>query len=65
MNANSELRYIAMELTKLASRKKRPFRAVAAEFISNVYELESMLRSSPPARNGAKRAREQAFEREE
>jgi hypothetical protein len=42
--ANSELRYIALELTKIAMQKKKPFRAVAGEYVQNVYELESMLR---------------------
>ncbi|VVB57458.1 Uncharacterised protein [uncultured archaeon] len=66
MNANSELRYIAMELTKLAAKRKKPFRAVAAEYIVNVYELENMLRAVPPAgRAAAKKARSQMYEREE
>ena len=65
MNANSELHYIAMELTKLASKRKKAFRAVAAEYISNVYDLENMLRAAPPAKTGAKRVRSQMYEREE
>ena len=64
-NANSELRYIAMELTKLAAKRKKPFRAVAAEYILNVYDLEGMLRAAPPVPRAAKRARSQAYEREE
>ncbi len=43
MNANSEIRFIALELTKIALQKKRSFRDVAAEFVENVYELDAML----------------------
>jgi hypothetical protein len=64
-NANSELRYIAMELTKLAAKQKKPFRSVAAEYIRNVYELEGMLRAIPPIQKAIKRARTQAYEREQ
>jgi hypothetical protein len=45
-NANSELRYIALELTKISQKQKKPFQAVAAEFVQNVYELENMLRTA-------------------
>ncbi|MFH1095149.1 MAG: hypothetical protein V1728_02945 [Candidatus Micrarchaeota archaeon] len=43
MNANSEIRFIALELTKIALQKKRTFRDVAAEYVENVYELDAML----------------------
>lgn len=46
-NANSELRYIALELTKLSYRHKKPFKAMASEFVGNVYDLESILRQLP------------------
>lgn len=45
-NANSELRFIALELSKIAFRKNKPFAQVASEYVQNVHELESILRSS-------------------
>ncbi len=56
-NANSELRYIALELTKISKRQKKPFRAVAAEYVQNVYELETMLRTAAVPRVPAKNKR--------
>ena len=56
-NANSEIRYIALELTKIAKRQKKPFKAVAAEFVQNVYTLENMLRTSSFPRVPAKNKR--------
>ena len=64
-NANSELRYIALELTKLAEKRKKPFKALAAEYMVNVFELESMLRAAPPLPRASRRARQSAGEREE
>lgn len=61
MNANSELRYIAMELTKLAEKRRKPFKAVAAEYILNVYDLESMLRAAPPVPRPARRSKSAAY----
>lgn len=52
-NANSELRYIALELTKMAQKRKKPFRAVAAEYMENVYELEGLLREAPASGRAA------------
>ncbi len=43
VNANSEIRFIALELTKIAIQKKLSFRDVAAEYVENVYELDAML----------------------
>ena len=45
-NANSELRYIALELTKIAAQQKKPFGAVASEFVQNVYSLQTILKSN-------------------
>lgn len=42
--ANSELRYLALELTKIAVKGKRPFKAVATEYVQNVYELQNVLK---------------------
>ncbi len=64
-NANSELRYIALELTKLAEKRKKPFKIVAAEYMLNVFELESMLRAAPPVPRTGRRTRHSASEREE
>ncbi len=48
---NSEMRYITLELMKIAIRRKKSFKSVANEFVSNVYGLESVVdrrgRASP------------------
>ncbi|NYZ76420.1 hypothetical protein H0N98_04175 [Candidatus Micrarchaeota archaeon] len=43
---NSEMRFITLELMKLAQEKKKSFREVAREFISNVYTLDRMVKES-------------------
>ncbi len=43
ISANSELRLIALELMKLAARKRKTFAQVAKEYIKNVYLLRQML----------------------
>ncbi|MEM3555818.1 MAG: hypothetical protein QXF56_03830 [Candidatus Micrarchaeia archaeon] len=43
---NSEMRFITLELMKLAQKKKKSFREVAREFIKNVYCLEGMIKES-------------------
>ena len=45
-NANSELRYIALELTKISKQAKKPFSSIAGEYVQNVFELETLLRNS-------------------
>ncbi|MEM4390009.1 MAG: hypothetical protein QXG98_05095 [Candidatus Micrarchaeia archaeon] len=47
---NSEIRYITLELMKLAARKKKPFRQVAAEFIKNVYAMRRLIKQRVTAR---------------
>ena len=64
-NANSELRYIALELTKMAQKQKRPFKAVAADYMMNVFELENMLHAVPPMPKNNRRMRQSAQNREE
>lgn len=61
-NVNSELRYIALELTKMAHQQKRPFSKVADEYVGNVYRLESVLKSSSHKMNfkSAKKSRQRA-----
>ena len=44
-DVNSEIRFIALELMKISERKKRPFRRVAEEYISNVYRLRRLIRT--------------------
>lgn len=41
--ANSEIRYIALELMKLAAKSGRSFETVAAEYIQNAEKLSSMI----------------------
>jgi len=54
-NANSEIRYLALELTKIAVKQKKPFASVASDFVKNVYELQSILKNTTnagvPSRN--------------
>lgn len=47
---NSEMRFIALELMKIAYRKRVPFKKVAAQFVKNVYSLEKLVRSPARAR---------------
>ncbi|MBM3229138.1 hypothetical protein FJZ26_01795 [Candidatus Parvarchaeota archaeon] len=46
---NSELRFITLELMKIAARKRLPFKQIAGEFISNVYLLEKQIRQKTPS----------------
>ncbi|MCX6776559.1 MAG: hypothetical protein NTY73_01135 [Candidatus Micrarchaeota archaeon] len=43
---NSEMRFITLELMKLAHKKKKSFREVANDFISNVYMLDKLIKES-------------------
>lgn len=43
---NSEMRFITLELMKLAYKRKKSFNHVAKEFISNVYALDKMVTES-------------------
>ncbi len=42
-SSNSELRYLTLELMKLAYRQGKRFEEVAAEYIRNVYLLKSLI----------------------
>ena len=42
-NINSELRYITLELMKLAKSSGRSFEEVAKEYIQNVYKLHALI----------------------
>jgi len=41
---NAELRYITVELMKIASQKNVTFEEIAAEYIDNVYFLDNAIR---------------------
>ena len=43
MQVNSEIRFITIELMKIAEQKKISFREAVEEFIHNVYYLENAL----------------------
>ena len=43
---NSEMRFITLELMKLAQKKRKSFKEVAGEFISNTYNLDRMIKES-------------------
>ncbi len=42
-SANSEIRYLTLELMKIAVREKKPFKQVVKEFIENVYFMKETL----------------------
>ena len=56
---NSEMRYLALELMKLAVQRKQPFKLVMGEFIDNVFSLERSVRKRTLKR--AKRAAKKAM----
>ena len=41
---NSEIRFITLELMKIAVKRKVPFRTVMDEFIQNVYQVERTIK---------------------
>ena len=45
-SVNSELRYIAIELMKIAAQRKQPFAEVAKEFLQNTNLLQRMIEVS-------------------
>ena len=42
--ANSEMRFLTLELMKVAAQRKQRFKEVLGEFIQNVYTLEATIR---------------------
>ena len=54
--ANSEIRFIALELMKLAAKSGRSFDEVAAEYMKNAEKLSSMItgEESLPAKRARK-----------
>jgi intergrase/recombinase len=43
---NSEMRFITLELMKLAQQRRKSFKHVAREYISNVYALDKLIKES-------------------
>jgi len=43
LSANSEMRYISLELMKLAQKSGKSFREVAAEYMENTAMLQEMI----------------------
>jgi|GEM_PF-2334111 len=43
---NSEMRFITLELMKLAEKRKKSFKEVVNEFISNAFVLDKAIRES-------------------
>jgi len=52
---NSELRYITVELMKIAAERKMPFEKVAQEFVSNAISLHDMIQKTEEVQNAKKR----------
>ncbi len=65
--ANSELRYITLELMKMAQKRKMTFRRQSQEFVSNAYELAEMLQEMAYAEDeqGKKASRKGAADENE
>ncbi|MEM2974145.1 MAG: hypothetical protein QW112_00750 [Candidatus Micrarchaeia archaeon] len=42
-NLNTEIRYITVELMKIAAKRKVSFESVAKEFLENAYLLHEMI----------------------
>ena len=42
-SANAEMRYLTLELMKIAAKRKSSFADVTNEFIDNVYSLEKLV----------------------
>ena len=60
VSVNSEVRYISLELMKIAAKEKRSFRDVANEFVDNVYYMHGLIKegaheSIVPARKATRR----------
>ncbi len=46
---NAELRYITVELMKIASERNMTFDEISAEYIQNVYSLDNAIRAGKAA----------------
>ena len=54
--ANSEMRFITLELMKLAQKSGRSFGQVAQEFVENTCGLQELIASGPQRHSRARRA---------
>jgi len=54
-DVNAELRYITVELMKIASQRNIPFEEIAREYIENVYFLDAAIRKGRAAQEGGMR----------
>ena len=54
--ANQEIRYISLELMKLAQKSGRSFGQVAQEFVENTCGLQELIASGPQRHSRARRA---------
>jgi len=60
-SANSEMRYISLELMKLAQKSGKPFAQVAREYIENTALLQEMIigaEEAPAKRGKAQKTRQ-------
>ncbi|MCK4319201.1 hypothetical protein KAW38_01365 [Candidatus Micrarchaeota archaeon] len=49
-SANSELRYLTLELMKLAVKENRTFKQISQEYVENVFLLQTLIENSPAER---------------
>ncbi|MFH1470481.1 MAG: hypothetical protein ABIF01_01925 [Candidatus Micrarchaeota archaeon] len=54
---NSEVRYISLELMKIAVKEKRSFKEVASEFVDNVYYMHELIQHGSSATAGVVEAK--------
>ncbi len=54
-SANSEMRYISLELMKLAQKSGRSFREVASEYMKNTALLQEMIIGEEEAQPSSKK----------
>jgi hypothetical protein len=52
VSVNAELRYITVELMKIASQRNISFEEVAGEYVNNVYFLDRAIRKGRAAEDG-------------
>jgi len=55
LSANSEMRYISLELMKLAQKSGRSFREVASEYMKNTELLQEMIMGEEVAQPSQKK----------
>ncbi len=49
-SSNSELRYLTLELMKLAIKKNRTFEQISQEYVENVFLLQTLIENGPAER---------------